>query len=229
VKNRINTLLVILCVLSFYSCIFKNRNQHSFDNRLLPIDSTILQFDSITILGKHFDVIYTKDYLIYVFNGSDTVAKLDCNNGFEFTDFNNDGFTDILIPYMTNIAGIQNVLQFDPNQKLFKQIENLTNYPSPILIDNNYYYSYSRAGCADNYWVSYLFRIEDFHTICLGEIWGQGCEPESMKIDIFKVSSVDCKEKRLIETLPLDTIYKFQETKWGFIKYYWTNKFLGFK
>jgi hypothetical protein len=229
VKSRINLLLVIFGFLSFCGCINKNKAQQSTSQLSSPIDSTILQFDSITIQGSHFKIFYKTDYFVYVLKGTDTVVKLDCNNGFEFSDFNYDGFKDIIVPYMTNIAGIQNVLQFDPNRKLFKQIDNLTNYPLPIHIENNYYYSYRRAGCADNYWVSYLFRIEDFHTICLGELWGQGCEPESMKIDIFKVISADCQDKQLIGSLPLDTIYKFQETKWGFIKYYWTNNYLDFK
>ena len=229
-KNKImkSILFAIFGLICINSCLNKSHSQQEVTLSSSTIDSSLLKFDSITILGNHFSVFYRDNFMLYVVKEKDTLIKTGCNNGFDFEDFNLDGFNDIIIPYLTNVGGIQDVLQFDPNRKQFIRIDNLSKYPMPIRITNNIFYSYQRAGCADNYWISNLFKVEDFRTFCLGEIWGQGCEPEEKKIDIFKVSSDDCKNKQLIKTLPLDTIYKFQDTKWGFIKYYWTNNYSEF-
>jgi hypothetical protein len=227
-KKSLGTLLLILALIFFNACFNNCQSQQKTEISSSSIDSSLLQFDSITISRNHFSVFYRNNYMMYVINGTDTVNKLACNNGFDFGDFNQDGYKDIIIPYMTNVGGIQDVLLFDPNRKKFILIDNLTNYPAPTLLIKDYYYSYRRAGCADSYWVSNLFKIDDFRAICLGEIWGQGCEPASLRIDIFKVSSDDCKRKTLFKTLPLDTIYKFQDTKWGFIKNFWTKNYSDF-
>jgi len=199
----------------------KNTNSQSFE-----IDSSIIAVDSATILNKHFLAIYrSPDSLILLKDGDTILSDIRYNNGFKFDDFNFDGYKDLIIERASNVGGIIDLLLFDTINLTFKLVDDLSKFPSPEKITQEIYYSYAKAGCADAYWISQLFEIKNFKTVPLGEIYGQGCEGEEKRIDIYKINSNEQQKRIPIETLPLDTIEKFQNTKWGFIKYYWTIKY----
>ena len=116
---------------------------------------------SLIILNEKFDTIYKHNDFI---------------DEYKITDFNNDGYQDIELDYITNVPGIVDVLLFDLTSGKFQIIEELGNYPSSIKIKNSeYYYSYERAGCADYNWESNLFYISDYKCFKIGNITGKGC------------------------------------------------------
>jgi hypothetical protein len=244
--NKMKNILLLI-VLTFFSAAFTNckngkPNQKAKDavkesvvsdeySIHRPIDSTILQADAISILGKHFKVIYKTNDSLLIIRDNDTIHNsLWHNNGFEFGDFDQDGYKDLLINYLTNIGGVYDILLFNPKDFTFTLIDKMTDYPSSEHLTQNYYYSYHRAGCADLNWISDLFEIQDYKTILLGEIYGQGCNSDPKKVEVFKIGNNDSHSKHLFLTLPIDTLNKYSDFKWGFIKDYWTknyNKFVN--
>ncbi|WP_162267631.1 hypothetical protein [Leptospira weilii] len=89
-----------------------------------------------------------------------------------------------------------------------------------------YFYSYYQAGCANYDWKSGLFSIENYRTVEIGIIEGNGCEIQNGRIDIYKIKA---NQKVLLESLALDTIENHQDNKFEFIKEYWTKNYRKFK
>jgi hypothetical protein len=194
------------------------------------------------VINKKIFLIQTRDFkeevaLLKVYRN----GKLIMNNtvdsrgllGLKFPDFNKDGYPDIMLEYMGNNHSYHLYL-FDPKKNVFKSLEGFVRFPASKQLKSNpqYYYSYSRAGCADMNWESDLFRIENFKTIHLAHIDGQGCDFEVDKnpqmIEIYKVLEQNTENKKLIETLPyLKSIQKY-ENKWKFIESYWSNNYAKF-
>jgi hypothetical protein len=193
------------------------------------IDTTILHVDTTNILGYHYMALYKNNDVFYLLRDNDTILKDHLPyNDFKFIKFDSDKYKDLVVSYLTNIGGVEDVYIYDPTDHSFKLIDDLKKYPSSEHLVLDYYYSYHRAGCADQYWVSDLFQIKDFKTILVGKIYGEGCEPSENKIEIFKITNNDERNKSLVLTLPLDTINKFSNNKWGFIKDFWTKKYPDF-
>ena len=165
---------------------------------------------SLIILNEKFDTIYKHNDFI---------------DEYKITDFNNDGYQDIELDYITNVPGIVDVLLFDLTSGKFQIIEELGNYPSSIKIKNSeYYYSYERAGCADYNWESNLFYISDYKCVKIGNITGKGCGYEKRN-GIFINKIVDNEEVE-INWIKRDTGY--YDDKWEFIENYWTKNHLKF-
>jgi hypothetical protein len=150
----------------------------------------------------------------------------------EFPDFDKDGNKDLMLIYMGNNFTYYLYL-FDKKSNTFKRIEGFERFPESIQIKTNskYYYSYHRAGCADMNWVSDLFYIENFKTIHIAHIYGNGCETKEdpLKIEIYKVYNNKEENKKLFKTLPyLKNIPSFGD-KWDFIEKYWNANYNKFK
>lgn len=234
-------LVLVLISLALIDCKERKKNQVYLDTLTVPIisegiklespiDSSILQVDTVLILGKRFLALYKTNDSLFIIRDNDTIFNsIWDNNGFEFKDFDMDGYKDLLINHISNIGDIYDILLFNPRDFTFTLVDNMTSYPSPELLIHNYYYSYHRAGCADMNWISNLFKIENFKTILLGEIYGQGCDSDPKKVDIYKINSNDFNTKMLLMTFPIDTINKHSDYKWGFIKDFWTNNYNKFK
>ena len=80
-------------------------------------------------------------------------------------------------------------------------------------------------------WVSDLFYIENFKTIHIAHIYGNGCETKEdpLKIEIYKVYNNKEENKKLFKTLPyLKNIPSFGD-KWDFIEKYWNANYNKFK
>jgi hypothetical protein len=156
----------------------------------------------------------------------DTVLNLeDSYFDFQFKDFNKDGFKDIFLDWGGNIPDRYTLYLFIPLTGKFKEVKNFSDFPlAKPLPGTHYYYSYNSSGCADDAWISHLFYIKNYSAIEVGEIIGDGCGIDD-HIDIFKV--VNNKES-LIKRLPLNTIEKYKDNKWGFIKAYWLKNYRKF-
>jgi hypothetical protein len=144
---------------------------------------------------------------------------------FKFYDFNSDGYKDIYLEWGGNIPDRYTLYAYNPSSGKFKEIKNFSDFPLPLKIQGtNYYYSYARGGCADEAWNSYLFYIKNYVVIKLGLIHGDGCGITD-GIYIYKDKS---GKENLIKTLPLNTIEKYKDYKWGFIKEYWSKNYKKF-
>jgi len=157
----------------------------------------------------------------------DTVLNPDGDYYLNFTyrDFNQDGNKDILLEMSGNPSDKYELFLYSPNSRSFKKVKGFENFGSPKPIEGTYYYySYSRSGCADETWISYLFFIEHYEAVKLGCINGEGC---GIKDGIYIYRQRGSK-KLMIETLPLKTIEQYKEYKWGFIKSYWTKHYRKF-
>lgn len=191
------------------------------------IDTTLLHVDTAKILGEAYTAIYKTNDTLYVLNSkTDTILKVpDLHPNFEFDDFNGDGFKDIRIHYMSNVPAIQDLLLFDRSKRNFKLVDNFSRFPDPNPIKGTkYYYSYHRSGCADMNWDSDLFYIENFNAIRIGNIAGYECENRDVKDGIY-IHKIKGNKEILFRELPITTIEKYEEYKWGFIKDYWTKNY----
>ena len=108
---------------------------------------------------------------------------------------------------------------------MFKEVKNFYDFAAPESIaGTNFYYSYNKAGCADETWESLLFRIDNYIPVILGYINGDGC---GIKDGIY-IYRQRGENKTLINKLPLKTIQSYKDYKWGFLKSYWTKNYRKF-
>lgn len=141
---------------------------------------------------------------------------------FEFMDFDSDGYEDVVIELVGNIPGRLDVLLFDKISRLFKPIDSIKNYPEPILLDvnNGFFYSYSRNGCADNDWISFLFKIEDWSVKEYAKLVFVTCSDDEEKRGLFLI---DSKSKFRFR---VSTYEEFEgNDKWSFIREYWNENY----
>jgi hypothetical protein len=140
-------------------------------------------------------------------------------------DFNGDDGIDIMVNFMGNIDR-QSLFLFDKGRNVFKKIQDFEKYPEAKPIKGlNFYYSYHRSGCADNYWTSDLFTIVDFKVVHLGKIFGNGCE-EPRNIKIYRIGR---GQEDIAATLSYRLATDHKNGKWGFIEDYWTTNYRVFK
>ena len=195
------------------------------------IDSTILSLDTARIQGQLYTVIFRTDEFLYIQDSNNRIVfkSKDYYRDFEFIDFNSDGNKDLMINYMSNVPAIKDLIVFDSKTKSFKAIESFSNYPDPKPLNGTrYYYSYHRSGCADMNWDSDLFFIENYKTIKIGNISGRECDDRDEKDGIY-IYKVQVDNKKLIKMLPIVTIGKYKDYKWGFILDYWTKNYKIFE
>ncbi|WP_458626477.1 hypothetical protein [Winogradskyella sp. PC D3.3] len=170
-----------------------------------------------------------KDYDFFELKSLDgkTLYRNDNNpSEFIFTDFNEDGFLDIELHFMTNVPDVNEILIFNPELKNFTEIKNFSNFPSATKIKNtDYYYSYHRSGCADSNWDSDLFYLKEDKAVKIGNIHTIECDNENDNgIYIYKVNG---ENKEQIKLIPIKK--KNFEDKWKFIEKYWNENYTKFE
>ncbi len=180
-----------------------------------------------TVGGKQYSGYLGQQGFYLMKSKKDTVLQLKQADYFDFhfKDFNQDGYEDIYLEWSGNIPERYSLYLFVPSKGRFKELKNFSNFPSAKpLVGTNYYYSYFPSGCADDAWGSYLFCIKGYSAIKMAKIKGDGCGIDD-GISIFKV--INNKENP-IKRLPLNTINKYRDGKWGFIKSYWQKNYSVF-
>jgi len=181
----------------------------------------------VSIHGRDFNGILTKGNFILLSSRGDTVLNRKVNYyvDFKFQDIDRDGNKDILLTVNDNIPDTYDLLLYEPNPHKFKEVSEFYRVPRPRRLKGTiYYYSYFHAGCADDTWGSRLFFIKDFKVIKIGFINGEGC---GIKDGIYIYRQVG-RNKKLLKVLPLATIERYKQYKWGFLKEYWTNHYSEF-
>lgn len=147
-------------------------------------------------------------------------------HSFKFTDFNEDGYKDLLVEYISNVPGVCELLLYDERTKKFIQVKDFPDYPAPQRLKNtNLYYSYHRSGCADSNWDSDLFKIVNNKIIKIGNISGLDCGGKETGVFITKVRG---SKEHLLKEYPISEIEKYKNYKWGFIEQYWKRNYRKF-
>lgn len=192
-----------------------------------PTHKNTLHCDSITVEGSKFLVCQSDSLNLFIIDyKNDTIYK---NSNWvhetEFIDLNGDGYIDILLHYLTNVTGINDLALYDKSTRNFKIVNNFDRFPSPSKISGTkYYFSYHRSGCADLNWDSDLFILVNYQAICIGNISGRGCEGE--KENGKFISKVKGGKKKLIRKIIKEVGY--YDDKWNFIEKYWTENYKNF-
>ena len=193
-------------------------------------DTSNFSLHSATIGHKKY-IGFLKEQHFYLMNakGDTLIRQQDYYHQFEFRDFNKDGHKDILLYLASNTPAMIDLFLFVPSTKKFKMVQSMTNFPAAEKITGTkYYYSYHKSGCADLNWDSDLFYIQGFNAICVANISGVGCNDKVEKKDGIYISKVRDEKKVLMQTLPIETIKRFKDYKWGFIKEYWIKNYNRF-
>jgi len=174
-------------------------------------ETCLKQYDLFTLKSSAGDVLYKNNN-----NPSEYIYK----------DFNEDGFLDIELHFMTNVPDVNEILIFNPELKKFIEIENFSSFPASIKIENtNYYYSYHRSGCANSNWDSDLYFFKENKAVRIGNIHAIECVNDDDKgIYIYKVNGENEKQLKLISIKK-----KGFDNKWEFIEKYWTENYTKFE
>ena len=177
----------------------------------ITFETCLKQYDLFTLKSSKGDILYKND-----------------NNPSEYilTDFNEDGYLDIELHFMTNVPGVNELLIFDPELESFTEIENFSSFPSSLKIKGtDFFYSYHRSGCADANWDSDLFYFKENKAIKIGNIHTIECDNENDNgIYIYKVNG---ENKKQIKLIPIEK--KDFDNKWDFIEKYWTENYTEFE
>ena len=164
-------------------------------------------------------------------NGRTVCHILGTNNiaSLTFTDFNGDGYKDIVVNYFTNVPDVQDLLLYDKKNKNFKIVPHFDRYPAAIRLSHTgLYYSYHRSGCADLNWDSDLFRIINFKIVKVGNIKSNGCGGEDSGPAGILVYKYVGKHQQLEKTFSISALNEYKDWKWGFIANYWKHNYQKF-
>jgi len=74
-------------------------------------------------------------------------------------------------------------------------------------------------------WDSDLFYIDNFKAVRIGNISGRECNNRHGVKDAIAINKVQSGKIKRVKTLPIETIRKYDDFKWGFIKDYWTTNY----
>lgn len=201
----------------------------SATNETIPFE---LNCDTLINNNLLFKICNGNDTSAFMLHKSDTLYKFSQGiHNFEITDFNKDGFKDVIFHYVSNNAQ-DGIYLFDGTVNKFRYVEHSESYPESVKIKNtNYYYCYNRRGCSDLNWDSDLFFIKDYEIHKIGNITGIGCPPNDEKTEIKNGIYIYKIEKDSIETLvqyiPGESGY--YKNKWDFIENYWTRNYQNFE
>lgn len=197
---------------------------------------TIRSMITSTVDGVKYQAIYYSNYNLIIrkangkpiltFKGNDPELDLEGFNSFYFTDFNHDGYKDIRITHYSNVPGIDDLLLYDKHTRTFQKLKEFDQFPSAVSLPHtHYYYSYHRSGCADSNWDSDLFKSVNYRAIKMGNIKGLECrEKEGIFITRIKGNIVKPHQQ-----LPISTIHRYKDYKWGFIRDYWLHHYKEFR
>lgn len=177
----------------------------------------LLSSDTLTINHNQYIVQLTENNVFRILCDNDTLIEKDYYPvDVNFIDFNEDGYTDIYLIFLSNTPRLNDLFLFDNQLKCFKKVEGFSKFPDAQRLGKGFYYSYHRSGCADLNWDSDLFYIQDYKAIKVANIHAIGCEDDPKKgIYIYDLTS---STPTIIDFVKLTVI---KGNKWNFIRKYW--------
>ena len=187
--------------------------------------STLISSDTLIISHNKIIIQLNENNVFKLRSEKDSLVEKDYYpSDLEFVDFNEDGFMDIKVSFLSNASGIYDIFLYDKTIDFFKKVNGIQSVPEPQKIKGTeYYYSYSRSGCSDQNWDSYLFKIKDFNVEKIGNIHAVGCDFSSEKKGVF-IYKYKRNDEILLKKIRLSKI----NNKWEFINKYWKRNFLNF-
>ena len=194
-------------------------------NEPSPDDTTSYSVKTDTIKGKKYIGFLSQSgfYLLDIQNKTVVFQRGDYFT-WELKDFDRDGNKDIFLDKGGNTPERYDLLVF-VSANYYRKIDGFDLFPAPIQIKGTkYFYSYHKSGCADMNWDSDLFYIQGFRAIRIGNISGRACENSGLKDGVY-INRVRREKKALVKTLPVGTLAKYKDYKWGFIEDYWTKNY----
>jgi len=226
VGNFMTRSLLIISTIILWACSFQLFAQKS---KISQIDTSIYSQQTVAIQGKIYYGFLTRDGF-QLLNSKNEIHLRYSGDYFTwvFKDFNKDGYDDIYLDKGGNTPEWFDLLLYVPTTNSFRQVKGFEDFPAPENISGTkYFYSYHKSGCADMNWDSDLFYIKNFKAIRLANISGRECGNEGITDGLY-ISKVIGENKIPFKTLPIDTIHKFKQHKWKFIKKYWTENYNSF-
>ncbi|MBX2926032.1 MAG: hypothetical protein KF746_27805 [Chitinophagaceae bacterium] len=193
-------------------------------------DTNSFAIRTAKVAGKKY-IGYINDQTYYLLNsnGDTLIKKTDFYLDTEFKDFDKDGYQDIMLHHSGNTPMALDLFMYSPVTGKFKEVRNFREFPAPDRINGtNLYYSYHKSGCADMNWDSDLFYIQDFRAIKIGNIAGRQCGNSNGVKDAIYIYKVRGINRKLYKTLPISTLEKYKDFKWGFIQKYWARNYKMF-
>ncbi len=188
-----------------------------------------IDFDSAFVSGgnkfriQRFQLINSTTQLLVTNKGVVVLDDtLDFSVELRVIDFNRDSHADIIVNFMGNVD-TQSLFMYSVSGGHFVKVKDFEKYPQakPVKLSSDFYYSYRRAGCADNYWISDLFSITDFRVSLAGTIYGNGCETPGE----IKIYAIENGKDRLVDKRSYNAIINVENDKWKFISDYWSKSY----
>jgi hypothetical protein len=180
---------------------------------------------AFTVEGSEFMIRgLFEDHTLEIWKGNELlISEKHVTAGADLVFFNDDQYPDILTIKMGNNP-VYGLYLYDPIKRRYELVEGIDRFGDPkrLPASSDLYFSYRRAGCADNNWQSQLFKIVDYKSQIIGYMFGTGCEwsEEELGIRMYKIHG----EREIpIDSLPIDTIVNTEGFKWGLIEKYWTE------
>lgn len=233
--QALNTYYRVLLIFLFYSI-----SNHSFCLTNKPIShfdiskkDSVIQQKTALIDHKRYTAISTR-----IFNDTSAYEKFYIRDesgktifkypddevlGFTFTDFNGDGYKDIIVEIRGVDSGGQDLIIYDPKSKKFTLAGSCSN--ARKIIGTKYYYSYEDC-CLGRDWSSNLFYISDSKIINTGCIeYNDGFGLSFYKIKGQKKILLKKWRVRINGDTPVLTGLHIDFN----LKHYWTKHWSSFK
>jgi hypothetical protein len=209
-KNSYNSIIGLFFL--FNLLVLKSQN----------IPYNIQYSDSLIVNDKKIKIQLTDKNVFYILSENDTIKEDDYYpSDITFFDFNEDGLIDIKISFLSNTPGFCDIYMYNKSIDFYHKVNGLNNIFEPQKLNGTeYYYSYSRNGCADENWISELFKIKDNNVIKIAQIQAIACESDNKKVGIYVFIYHD-ENLILYQMLKFSEIIPFENNKFKFIENYW--------
>jgi len=190
-------------------------------------DTNSFVIHTATVAGKKYiGFLKYQTYYLLNYNGDTVLTKSENYLDAEFNDFNKDGYQDVILHYSGNASYVLDLFLYVPITGKWKEVKNFRDFPAPEKLKQaKLYYSYHKSGCADMNWDSDLFYIQNYKAIRIGNIAGRQCDNRDRVKDAVYIYKVRNDREKLYKTLPIETIWKYKDFKWGFIREYWKKNY----
>lgn len=178
--------------------------------------SATLTADTLDVCGTSVLTFYDSTNLVYLLTlkGDTVYSTQDYYHSAEVVDFNLDGCPDVKINVNGN-ANLTEMLVFDKSTSTYWKLQQ--SFLPKYLANTDLWYEFEWAGCGNDRWVSTLYKIRDFESFKIAEMYGVTCAGEKKGVFVSRISP-EGKEQLLEEYSGLDA---WEHGGHDFIDDYW--------